>query len=124
MLVDVNARRRHLREEFRKETFYGQLQHIYLVRFTQPCPRLGLKEPTTTIMAVIRSCKIDPAVRISNLDFHFFSGFGQVDVVDVTCLQCLVARVPVLDTSANGNNLWAIADRSGHLARALYLEDS
>jgi hypothetical protein len=37
---------------------------------------------------------------------------GRLDVVDVTCLQCLVGRV-------KDNNRWAIIDRSGHLVRAV-----
>jgi hypothetical protein len=120
VLVDTNARHRNLPENFTPQSFYGQLQHIYLVRFIQPCPALGLEGPTTIIMAAIRVCKVDPTIQIPHLDFHFYSGFGKLDVVDITCLQCLVARVPDLDTQ----NLWAIADRSGNLARAVYLQDS
>jgi hypothetical protein len=78
------------------------------------------QQQLSCIMAAIRVCKVDPTIQIPHLDFHFYSGFGKLDVVDITCLQCLVARVPDLDTQ----NLWAITDRSGNLARAIYLQDS
>jgi hypothetical protein len=37
--------------------------------------------------------------------------------MDLNCVQCLVGRVRL----ANGN--WAILDRSGVLARALYVDE-
>jgi hypothetical protein len=120
VLVDANARRVNLPEDLRQTTFYGQIEHIYLVHFPHPCLALKLAEPTTVIMAAIRNCKVDPSIQIPHLDFHFYSGYSKLDVVDITCVQSLVARVPDLDT----NDLWAIADRSGNLARALYAEDS
>ena len=112
MLVDANACRPNLPERLTQQSFYGQLQHIYLVRFVQPCPALGLEGPATIIMAAVRACKVEPTIRIPHLDFHFYSDLGKLDIVDITCMQCLVARVPDLATQ----NLWAIADRSSNLA--------
>lgn len=117
--MDVNARRRGMEPVYEVETFYGQLQHIYLVRFDTPCPALDLHEPTTTlIMASIQTCSLLHDVSIPNLDIHFYSKLGKTDVIDITSVQCLVGRVPY----AQGPDVWAIVDRSGTLARAMYLE--
>jgi hypothetical protein len=117
MLIDINATRRHQAPEFVLKTFYGQLQHLYLVRFEEANRVLGLDHPTTVIMAAIRNCKVDDKVEVPGLDLHFYSQMGAMNVVDVTALQCLVGRVP------DGKDSWAIIDRSGSLARAMYLDD-
>ena len=100
VLVDANVWHQNIPSKFIKQTFYSQLQHIYLVRFTQPLLALGTKRPITIIMAAIRTCKVDPHIQIPNLNFHFYSGLGKLDVVDITCLQCLVAQIPL--TNAGG----------------------
>ncbi|KAK0477207.1 hypothetical protein EDD18DRAFT_1087747, partial [Armillaria luteobubalina] len=46
------------------------------------------------------------------------SSLGQLHVTDITAVQCLVGRVPC------GENKWAVIDRSGSLARAVYLGDN
>ncbi|KAJ7571926.1 hypothetical protein C8J56DRAFT_810291 [Mycena floridula] len=114
MLVDLNARHKHRRPDFQPETFYGQLQHIYTVQFTSPCPELSLNEPTTIIMAAMRSCKLDKSIKVPKLDIHFSSGEGQMHVVDITSVQALIGRVKYRD------NIWALIDRSGSLARATF----
>jgi len=48
----------------------------------------------------------------NSLDMHFYRDVGVLDVVDITCLQCLVGRV-------KDGARWAIIDRSGRLARAV-----
>ncbi|THU81651.1 hypothetical protein K435DRAFT_571382, partial [Dendrothele bispora CBS 962.96] len=114
MYVDVHATRRNLDPVYKLETFYGQLQHIYLIHFNSACSQLNLLEPSTTIiMAQIKSCRVDNNNEIEGLDVHFYSSMGNTDVVDITSIQCLVGRVPV------GHNRWAIVDKSGPLARAL-----
>ncbi len=118
MLVDKNAARRNVAAEFQSQTFYGQLEHIYVVRFSEPCPELGLHEPETTfIMASIWSCKCSDSDKIDSLDVHFYTVLGQRHVTDITSVQCLIGRVPC------GQNKWAIIDRSGSLAWAVYSED-
>ncbi|KAH7879638.1 uncharacterized protein C8R40DRAFT_1200788 [Lentinula edodes] len=116
MLVDKHAQRRNVRSEFVPQTFFGQLQRIYLIRFDTPCPDLGLQEPTTLIMAQIRECKVGDK-NIPGLDFHFYSTNGQIHVTDITSVQCVVGRVPC------GKNEWCIIDRSGVLGHAFFLED-
>ncbi|KAF9256770.1 hypothetical protein L218DRAFT_1022754 [Marasmius fiardii PR-910] len=111
MYVDRNADNGHSREDFELQTYYGQLQQIFVVRFTEPQPRLKLTCPTTLIMCQIRSCRLLHS-QIAALDIHFFEGMGKLDVVDVTSIQCLVGRVPC------GGSKYAIIDRSGSLARA------
>ncbi|KAK0470469.1 uncharacterized protein EV420DRAFT_1616583 [Desarmillaria tabescens] len=69
------------------------------------------------IMASIRSCKCIESEKIDGLDIHFYTALGQQHVTDITTVQCLVGRVPC------GQTKWAIMDRSGSLARAVYSED-
>jgi hypothetical protein len=114
MYVDLHARRRNVAPEFKLETFYGQLQHIYVVHFDSPHPELNLHDTSTTlILAQIKSCKVNRNESIPGLDIHFYSAMGNTDVIDITSVQCVVGRVPC------GNNRWAIIDRSGALARAI-----
>jgi hypothetical protein len=118
MLVDKYARQARRRPEYELQTFYGQLQHIYLVRFKEACPDLGLSDASTIFLAAIRTCTPNnPDPQLQGLDIHFYSSEGAIHVVDITSLQCLVGRI--WDRS-----MWAIIDRSGSLARALYVEDS
>ncbi|KAJ7442912.1 hypothetical protein B0H11DRAFT_1932110 [Mycena galericulata] len=84
MLVDKFAQRRNTPAQYELRTFYGQLTHIYHVHFPAACPDLEIDQPTTYILAAIRS---------------------------------LVGRVQ----DASGD--WAIIDRSGGLARALWAGD-
>ncbi|KAG6806039.1 hypothetical protein H0H92_012948, partial [Tricholoma furcatifolium] len=124
MLVDKFARRARQRPQYELKTFYGQLQHIYLIRFPQALStQLKINPPseTTILLAGIRSCKLDklPSTAFTPLDIHFYSSFGSFDVVDIMTVQALVGRVrPSLDS-----HQWAIIDRSGSLARALWNED-
>jgi len=59
MLVDKHARKPSRRPQYELRTFYSQLQHIYVVRFTGSCRDLGLQNPVSVILAVIRTCIID-----------------------------------------------------------------
>ncbi|KAF8213934.1 hypothetical protein K438DRAFT_1564126 [Mycena galopus ATCC 62051] len=51
----------------------------------------------------------------NGLDIHFYSGFGHLDVIDITGIQALVGQVPEND------NDWAIIDCSGVLVQAQWL---
>jgi hypothetical protein len=115
MLVDKFARQARRQPEYELQTFYGQLQHIYTIQFKEPCPALGLNEPSTVLLAAIRTCTLDtPDAQLQGLDIHFYSTEGGLHVIDITSLQCLIGRI-------KDRNRWAIIDRSGSLARALYM---
>ncbi|KAJ7449349.1 hypothetical protein B0H11DRAFT_1608111, partial [Mycena galericulata] len=115
MLVDLNARFAKRRENFKLQTFYGQLTHIYRVHFPEACAGLDIDAETTYILAAIRCCVLKPDDReMAGLDIHFYLNTGALDVIDITMtsVQSLVGRVK------NRSNEWAIIDRSGALARA------
>jgi hypothetical protein len=113
MLVDVNAEYRNRPEEFELQTFYGQLTHIYRIRFPEACRAINTEGPTTYILAAIRTCVLLPEDQeLDGLDVHFYSRTGALDVSDITTVQSLVGRVKDL------SNNWAVIDRSGVLARA------
>jgi hypothetical protein len=112
-LVDKYARQKRRQPEYELKTFYGHLQHLFVIRLPL-APHLNIHAPVVHILAGIETCEVQ---RSTDLDIHYFNKLsGSLDVVDITCVQCLVGRIPV----ASG---WAIIDRSGDLARALYAVD-
>ncbi|KAJ7480049.1 hypothetical protein B0H11DRAFT_1725244 [Mycena galericulata] len=118
MLVDKFAQRRNTLAQYELRTFYGQLTHIYRVHFPAACPALEIDQPTTYILAAIRVCVMVPDERqLHGIDIHFYARRGALDVIDITSVQSLVGRVQ----DASGD--WAIIDRSGGLARALWAGD-
>jgi hypothetical protein len=118
MLVDKFANRKKTKPVYELKTFYGRLEHIYRVHFPDACPAMGTDGPTTFILAAVRTCDMEPEDRrLRGIDIHFYSGSGALDVIDITSVQALVGRVE--DTSG----AWAIVDRSGGLARALWAGD-
>lgn len=117
MYVDIHERRRNLAPEFQLKTFYGQLEHIFAIKFTNPRngTTLMLDEPLhdTAIIAAIRTCVLKPQdTNLSSLDFNFYLNMGSRHFVDITSVQCLVGRV------VDGDS-WGIIDRSGSLVRAV-----
>jgi len=114
MLVDKYARQSRRRPEYELQTFYGQLQHIYAIRFNSAlaCGDFGLENDSVIILAAIKTCILDePDAHLQKLDIRFYSSEGAVHVIDITSVQCLVGRIW-------DRNRWAIIDRSGCLARA------
>lgn len=104
--------------QYGPKTFYGRLEHIYTITFPAGCLGLQIFHPTTYILACIHQCRIrteDP--QLTRLDIHLYKDGDdtRLDVTDITGVQCLVGRVK------DGPNGWAIIDRSGTLARAVYL---
>ena len=118
MFVDKYARQRHRNPSYELQTFYGQLQHLFIIHFETVCPGLRLQEPTTIIMAAIWTCILDDAntIPVEVLDIHDYTKQGALHIVDVTSIQCLVARV-------KDDTQWSILDRSGALARAVHIDD-
>ncbi|KAH7904628.1 hypothetical protein BJ138DRAFT_1018871 [Hygrophoropsis aurantiaca] len=119
-LVDKYARQRNALPVFEKRTFYGCLKHIFAVH-VPPHPALRAESPSTVFLAAILPCQLDispQASRLQSLDIHFYKNVSAtLDVVDIVCVQCLVGRIPLEDGRS-----WAIIDRSGNLARAVFDE--
>ncbi|KAH9947317.1 hypothetical protein B0H21DRAFT_739809 [Amylocystis lapponica] len=116
VLIDVNAQYRRRPVILKKQMLFGQLRHLLVMRLLAS-HQLHLDTPTTLVFAVIKSCTVESSHSV--LDIHYYSDEGAFDVVDVTCVQCLVGRV------RNGDGgQWAIVDRSGPLSRAIYANES
>lgn len=109
MLVDRNARNRRMTPEFHPESFFGQLQRIFVVRLPAT-PDLDLVEPTTLILALIRQCDI---VAHNSLDMHYYKKLTYTEVVDMGSVQCVVGRI-------YDRGCWVILDRSGSMACGYY----
>ncbi|KAI0749042.1 hypothetical protein C8Q74DRAFT_1212144, partial [Fomes fomentarius] len=112
-LVDRHERSRNHAIELLPRTFYGQLQHIYVL----DCPPIpGTAHSTTTriIFAVICTCAEEETH--PTLDIHYYSRYSTLKVLDITTIQCLVGRI-------HDRGQWAIIDRSGALSRAIYEAD-
>ncbi|KAI9449315.1 hypothetical protein BJY52DRAFT_1206401 [Lactarius psammicola] len=114
MLVDRFAHMRRRKPKLEPQTFYGQLEHLYLITFACSDTQVDPQKPI--ILAAIRNCKIkDPGpTDLEGLDIHLYNATGSLDLVDITSVQVLVGRV---EYSVDGGG-WAIIDRSGSLARA------
>lgn len=122
MLVDLNTRVKNRKPNFVQQTFYGQLQHLFTIHpgTDHASPMVNNLAKTTIIIAAIRNHVVDVSYPPpGKLDIHYSSREGTLDFIDVASIQCLVARVKDRDTP----NRWAIFDRSGSLARALYEVD-
>ena len=118
MLVDKNTRHRNLPVVLQPETFFGQLQHIIFVKIG-PSEVLGLGEPETIILAVIRTCA--DAKTLASGDIYYYSQEGCLEVIDIDCIQCCVGRIK---DNATGNNCkWAIVDRSREQARSVFIDN-
>ncbi|KAF8801556.1 hypothetical protein BYT27DRAFT_7174014 [Phlegmacium glaucopus] len=119
ILVDKYAGKRHMKPEYIAKTSYGELEHIYSVKISDAAAlgTLSLKQDVV-VFATIRTCVLDPTPSdFGPLDIHLYSKMGSLDVVDITTIQCLVGRV------RDRGNTWALIDRSGSLARAIYVDD-
>lgn len=120
MYVDTHERQRQRKPVYKLQTFYGQLNHIFLLKFQDHRARCALELPATEldtdviILAAIRTCNLGPDdPNLHGLDVHFYSSQGALHIVDVNSVQCLVGRVK---DSERG---WAIIDQSGSLARVI-----
>lgn len=117
MLVDIFSKQKHRKPKYELQTSYGQLQHLFAIHFETACKDLGLNGPTTVILAAIRTCILDSnTLNTKALDIHHYKKEGGLHILDVTSIQCLVGRV-------KDDGGWSIIDRSGCLARAVYLND-
>ncbi|KAI0683538.1 hypothetical protein C8Q76DRAFT_662367 [Earliella scabrosa] len=112
-LVDRNSRRRNAAIQLAPSTFYGQLQHVYVID-CPPIPNTSHVSTERFIFAVVRTCDIEHTHR--SLDIHYYTKESTLDVLDITTLQCLVGRI-------HDRGRWAFIDRSGTLARAYYIGD-
>ncbi|KAG2144560.1 hypothetical protein DEU56DRAFT_732604 [Suillus clintonianus] len=115
-LVDKHAHQCNLPPTYEKQTFYGRLHHIFVVHIPFTLA-LKVDGPTTIFLTALSTCKLKPTPSsLSSLDIHFYSNLNDaLDIVDIVCLQCLVGRMPI-----DGGRQWAIIDRSGNLARAVF----
>lgn len=123
MLVDIYEKQRNKKPVYRKETFYGRLDHIFSISL----PNLTAAEKETlgfdpetpsesnvVLLAAIRTCKLEKDdSRMKDLNIHFYSSMGGLHFIDITTIQCLVGRVK------DGERGWAIIDRNGALSRAI-----
>ncbi|THH18872.1 hypothetical protein EW146_g2190 [Bondarzewia mesenterica] len=111
VLIDKHARRRGIAPEFEPQTFYARLQHIFVIQLPANTD-LGFTTPETVILAALSPCKID--AEHGTLDIHYYSKENStLDIVDIQCIQCVVGRI-------KDGSRWAIIDRSGSLARAIF----
>jgi len=117
MLVDKFAQQKRRLPEYVLETFYGRLEHIFLIKICPELPnRFFAERSEDIILAAIRSCKLDTTpAELKKLDIHLYTHQGSLDFIDITSVQAVVGRVP-----HKAGSTWAIIDRSGALARAIF----
>lgn len=121
VLVDQNARYRNLNIVLQPKTFYGRLLRIFEIQLSVIAPGPANRTPSSppqlpppVVLAAIQTCHIERSN--NDLDIHYYTRMGNTDYVDITTIQCVVGRV-------KDRGRFAIIDRSGSLARALFRED-
>ena len=119
LLVNINENRHTVAPEYSDTptAFFGQLLHILVVRLP-PASSLDPQDPsllaeTTYILAAVKRCEIEAQ---NSMEMPIYRRMGRTEVVDMTCVQCLVGRVP---TSAG----WAIIDRTGAIQQSVHARD-
>ena len=116
MLVDKFAQQKRRLPEYVLETFYSRLEHVFLIKICPKPPNNLFKTNEDIILAAIRSCKLDTTpAELKKLDIHLYTHQRSLDFTDVTSIQAVVGRVP-----HKASSTWAIIDRSGALARAIF----
>jgi hypothetical protein len=109
MLVDIYANRRRLAPKFQVQSFYGRLENIVVVHLSSTA-QLVLDSCSTLILAAIRQCEVNAT---NSIGMPFYSKMGRFEVVDMTCVQCLIGRIKT-------DQQWAIIDRSDGLQQSHY----
>lgn len=119
MIEDLNERRRNLPECYADQptAFFGQLLHVLVVELP-PARQLDPLDPalqvsSTYILAALNRCEVDAR---NSMDMPSYQKMGRTEVVDITCVQCLVGRIRV-------GNRWVILDRSGEIQQAVHVRD-
>lgn len=93
---------------------------VYVVRFSELCQDERVEPEKPIFLVAICNCKLttdDP--QLARLDIHLYSQMGTLDIIDVTSVLALVGRLGVKSQVSGG--AWAIVDRSGTLAHAIYI---
>ncbi len=120
MLVDKFTNQCWHAEELELVTFYGCLEHIIYIHFPPSAHRdlhIQNEADTHIILAVIHNVVVDESLReLHQLDIHFSSCKGKLDVIDITSVQCLIGRV------FDGDRCTLI-DHSGSLVHAIHVDD-
>ncbi|KAF8904553.1 hypothetical protein CPB85DRAFT_1376903 [Mucidula mucida] len=121
--VDRNARDINAAEVLDGTTLYGQLERLITIQlpdaaFAGGARALAKPSDRVIIFAAIRQCVVGPET-IHGLDFHFYEKLGGLDIVDITSVQALVGRVKEMAPKKG----YALIDRSGSLARAVYEDE-
>jgi hypothetical protein len=112
MLVDIHANNARRMPRFEVKSFYGQLQNILVVHLPAT-PQLALDSEATLILAGIRQCVVTAT---NSMGMLFYAKMGPFEVVDMSCVMCLVGRIQT-------DGRWAIIDRSSGLQRSYYAAD-
>jgi hypothetical protein len=97
--------------------YYGRLEHLVSVEFSEDYMDLQLPKGTTVAFALFRQCILtgqDP--QLDRLNIHLYSKEDEnLQATEVSCIHGLVGRVK------DGQSSWAIIDRSGGFSREAYL---
>lgn len=116
MLVDRNARYTQRVPDFHPEKFFGQLENILEVQLPAiPNFHPDTLMPSVYFLAGIRRCDLE---EVNALNMPYYTKTARYEVVDMTCVQCLVARI----AEQHPVKRWAIADRSNNVDRSFYVE--
>ena len=115
MAVGKNAQKQNASSIWESGTFYSQLWHIVAAHCEEASEKLGIIGPSIILLVTICTCKIEDKnpLATSILNKHGYSKHGELHIMDITGVQCLIGWV------MDGNR-WFIADWSGFLVCAIH----
>jgi len=88
MLVDKFAHMKRRKPIYEPQTFYGQLQHIYVVKFSDTCSDVHVEPEKPVFLVAIQNCKLETDdTELAKLDIHLYTHTGTLDVVDITSVH-------------------------------------
>ncbi|KAL0570796.1 hypothetical protein V5O48_011161 [Marasmius crinis-equi] len=129
MYVDKYEAQRVVEPVYKLMTFYGQLEHLFVIHFKDPdslAPRKLLHNQDGDIplqymyiIAAMKRCNLQDHLssELKRLGVHLYSNFGPLDVIDVTAVQALVKQGP--DTQAKELSLTEVVIWCRQYQRAL-----
>lgn len=85
MLVDKFAHMKIWKPVYEPQIFYSQLQHIYVIKFSDACSDACVEPEKPVFLVMIQNCKLEADyTMLSKLDIHLYTHMGTLDMVDIT----------------------------------------
>ena len=80
--------------EFVQQDFYGRVSHFFALRLPPTCPyRIRTSAPEILLLAAVEPVNWEPETPSFPVRFYKGERFNTSQIIDVSCIQCLVGRI-------------------------------